>query len=186
MTTTENRPQTPSPATDRRIVIRPYDERAHAFRPYERDRDRRFVFGTFLPAVGDTPGTMSDSREAHGRALERVLRGPDVRAVVLTPSGSPDELMGWAVATSRALVFVHVAYQYRRGRLGFHYGSALVEAATGADGRHFWAEMHGCVHKGPAIPCALWTRAASRMAAKGFPWRYDLDEHEKLIELGTR
>jgi hypothetical protein len=164
-----------------KIVIHVYDERTHAIHPYDDSTDRRFVFGNFLPSI------QPEQRDIYGTALKRLLRSPDTTAIVLTPATARDELMGFSVATPDALVFVYVAYAYRRGRVGFHYGSELARVATRNQDRSLHGEMHGLhLMASKPIPCALWTRAASRMAGKGFPWYFDLDQNEKLKELGRR
>jgi hypothetical protein len=133
-----------------------YSEHAHPF-----------VFGTFACSLRDTPGITAENRRLYEHALKRLLREPGTRTVLVTPAGEPDELMGWAVASPTALVYVYVRFHYRRGKLGPHIGTALIELVTGDR----------------ASPAAIWTTDASRMAAHGFPLRYDLDENERFRQL---
>ena len=125
-----------------------------------------FVVGTFSDCLQAESWMTSESRHVHERALLRALRDPSALAIVVTPRGYPDELIGWSVAMPTALLFAYVRYPFRRGRLGHHFGTDLIERVCQS-----W------------VPCAVWTRAASRMAAKGFPTRYDIDEHEKFLQL---
>lgn len=96
--------------------------------------------------------------------LDRVLRDVRVRTVVASPSGHPDVYLGWAVSLFGAVVFAYVAYESRRGGLG----TCLLETVSPATSP--WR-------------FAFWTRAAARMAAKGYPCVYDLAAHEALKEL---
>lgn len=126
-----------------------------------------FVFATFVDSMRETPAIGADARRLYDHALKRLLREPGTRTVVVTPAGSPDEFMGWAVASPTALVYAYVRHAYRRGKLGAHLGTALIELVTG----------------NRATPAAIWTLDASRMAASGFPLRYDLDENERFRQL---
>jgi len=138
----------------------------------------QFVCGTFSDAVRETPGTKSETWTLGERALTRAIRDPQAKTCVVFPAGYPDELIGWALSMPTCLVFAYVRYSHRRGRvLGHHFGIDLltrvanlpiVDAAFDADA---------------SVPVAIWTRSASRMAARGFPIRYDLDEHEKFLQL---
>lgn len=135
------------------------------------NRHMQFVFGTFLDSLRDNPGSTSESVQSHERALARALRGPDARTIVVTPAGYPDEMIGWAVALPTCFVFAYVRYANRRGRLGHHFGSDMVN--------RLWPQTPIA----SVTPAAIWTRAASRMASKGFPARYDIDENEKFLQL---
>lgn len=132
-------------------------------------RHMAFVMGTFWESVREQPNVEAVSRQTYERALARTLRAPDTRSVVVSPSGYPDEMIGWAVAMPTCLVFAYVRYPDRRGRLGHHFGADIIGRV---------ARFGGGV-----LPLAIWTRAASRMAAKGFPARYDIDEHERFLKL---
>lgn len=138
-----------------------------SFRGYT-DSARAFLFSTFSDSLRETPGMDAGKRSTYERALERALRAPDTRTALVTPSGSPDELLGWAVSVPTALVYVYVRFPYRRGKLlGMHLGTDLIERVTGDR----------------STPVALWTLDASRMAAHGYPIRFDLDEHERFKQL---
>jgi len=138
------------------LAFAEYTEAAHGF-----------VFGTFSHSLRETPGNSAESRLTYEHALKRLLRTPGTKTVMVTPAGESGELMGWAVATESALIYVYVRYAYRRAKLGAHLGTALIELVTG----------------NRATPAAIWTLDASRMAAAGYPIRYDLDENEKLRQL---
>jgi hypothetical protein len=125
------------------------------------------VFGTFANSMRSTASISPESRVVYERALKRLLLDPSSRAIVVTPAGEPAELMAWAVASTSALAYVYVRHCYRRGKIGAHLGTALIEMATGSR----------------STPAAIWTTDASHMAANGFPIRYDLDEHEKFKQL---
>lgn len=131
------------------------------------DAHRPFVFGTFQESLTETPSITSDTRRLYEHALKRAMMDPSTRAVVLVPRGAPDEFLGWAVASDTALLYVYVRFPYRRGKLGEHLGTSLIERVT------LDREM----------PLAIWTMDASRMAASGFPFRYDLDENERFRQL---
>jgi hypothetical protein len=131
----------------------------------------RFVVGTFWASLRDNPGVRVDERNVYERALARVLRDPGASTCVVCPVGAPDEMIGWAVALPTALIFAYTHYRFRRGRfLGHHFGRDMVGRVSSSK-------------SDDVLPLAIWTRAASRMAGKGFPIRYDLDEHEKFINL---
>ena len=137
----------------------------------------RFVMGTFWASLRDNPGVRKDERETYERALARALRDPGATSCVVSPAGEPEEMIGWAVALPGlrnvalpALAFAYVHYKFRRGRfLGHHFGRDIIGRVARTEGN--------------VLPLAIWTRAASRMAAKGFPARYDIDEHERFINL---
>ena len=138
------------------LAFAEYTERAHPF-----------VFGTFAASLRDTPSVTAENRRLYEHALKRLLREPGTKTAMVTPAGESDELMGWAVASETALVYVYVRFAYRRGKLGAHLGTALLELVTG----------------NRSTPAAIWTMDASRMAAAGFPLRYDLDENERFRQL---
>lgn len=132
------------------------------------DAARPFVFSTFADSMADTPGICAENRRLYEFSLKRLLREPGTRTALVTPHGSPDEFMGWAVASPTSLVYVYVRHHYRRGKiLQTHVGTWLIEVVTGSR----------------ETPVAIWTTDASRMAASGFPLRYDLDENEKFRQL---
>ena len=106
-------------------------------------------------------------RQDYESALKRLMRDPSTVAAVVTPRGDRDEFMGWAVATPTCLVYVYVRFPYRRGRIGAHVGTALIEAVTGRR----------------ETSAAIWTLDASRMAAHGYPIRYDLEENLRFKQL---
>jgi hypothetical protein len=134
------------------------------------DRHMRFVMGTFWASLRDNPGVRADERGTYERALARVLRDPAATTCVICPAGAPDEMIGWAAALPTSLTFAYVHYNFRRGRfLGHHFGRDIIGRVARFDES--------------VLPLAIWTRAASRMVAKGFPARYDIDEHERFIQL---
>jgi hypothetical protein len=125
-----------------------------------------FVFSTF----GESLRRAHDGRDIAllRSALQRALRDVDCSAVVATPAGDANELLGWAVGMRGALLYAYVRFPYRRSKLGFHrLGDRLIGAVVGNG----------------TIPSALWTRDASQMAAAGYPIRYDLDAHERFRQL---
>jgi len=146
----------PQPSICGHLAFSEYTEAAHPF-----------VFTTFADSMRETRSIGADNRRLYEHALKRLLREPGTRTVLATPAGEPDELMGWAVAMPTSLVYVYVRWAYRRGKLGAHLGSALIELATGKR----------------ATTAAIWTIDASRMAAHGYPISYDLDEHERFRQL---
>jgi len=117
---------------------------------------------TFARSLRDN----ADAIDCHASVdlLDRVLRDVRVRTAVVSPTGYPDTYLGWAVAFCGAVVFAYVAYESRRGGLG----TCLLE--TVSPGSNPWR-------------FAFWTRAANRMAAKGYPCVYDLDAHESLLSM---
>jgi hypothetical protein len=129
----------------------------------------QFARVTFRESIRTMPGMTSEIRAAYDRAFARVLRDPTARAEVVTPRGYPDQKFGWAVSLPSCLVFAYVRYEARRGRLGHHFGMPLI--------RRVWSDL------GNVIPICIWTHAASRMSKRGVPLRYDLDEHEKFLQL---
>lgn len=137
------------------ISFAAYTERAHPF-----------VFGTFSDSLKQTHSISTQSRLTYENALKRLMLEPTTRSIVVVPAGESDEFMGWAVASPSYLAYVYVRHCYRR-KAGLHLGTALIELATG----------------NRATPFAIWTNDASRMAASGFPIRYDLDEHERFKAL---
>jgi len=125
-----------------------------------------FVFSTFGESLRHTEGGRDVMLLRN--ALQRALRDTDCAAVVATPAGDTDELLGWAVGLRGSLLYAYVRFPYRRSKLGFHrLGDRLISAVVG---------------DGP-IPSALWTHDASQMAAAGYPIRYDLDAHERFKTL---
>jgi len=44
----------------------------------------------------------------------------DCAAVVATPAGDSNELLGWAIGMRGALLYAYVRFPYRRSKLGFH------------------------------------------------------------------
>lgn len=140
------------------------------FSPYSADA-RAFVFSTFAASLGVDHRQQVRSE----RALRRAMLDPGARAVVVHPASHPEELFGWAVALPSCLVYVYVRHDYRRSRLatvlgdeGRHIGSQLIKHVDGV-----WQ----------TVPAALWTADVSRMAAAGYPIRYDLQEHERFEQL---
>ena len=151
-----NTERTPAPVgIDRAITIGPLTPTGYAF-----------VFSTFGESLRHVGGGYDIMLLRN--ALQRALRDVECSAVVATPAGDSDELLGWAVGMRGALLYAYVRFPYRRSKLGFHrLGNRLISAVVG-DG---------------TIPSALWTRDASQMAAAGYPIRYDLDAHERFRQL---
>ena len=138
------------------LAFAEYSESAHPF-----------VFGTFQDSLRGTPSISADNRRLYEHALKRLLLDASTKTALVTPAGAPDELMGWAVASPTALIYVYVRFGWRRGKPGAHLGTALIELVTG----------------NRQTPAAIWTMDASRMAASGYPIRYDLDENERFRQL---
>lgn len=123
-----------------------------------------WVCQTFARSAHEVDGG-SEERKRDVRILLRVLRDPRARSTVAVPHGFPDDFLGWSLALDGALVFAYVGYRHRRQGLG----SYLMGKVTPDAGKP-WR-------------LAYWTRAASRMALKGFPVTHDLDAYEALLQL---
>lgn len=143
------------------------------FTPYHADA-RAFVFSTFSESLRQT-GVDRTDRLAYERAMGRAMLEPDARTCIVSPAGHPEEFLGWSVALPDALLYVYVRFDYRRGKCapvlgeeGRHIGHRLIKHVDGV-----WSQ----------VPAALWTKDASRMAAAGYPIRYDLDQHERFRQL---
>jgi hypothetical protein len=135
-------------------------------------RHRPWVVCTLLSSVRETP-CLGRELQLIEDALTRALDSKMTKTVIASPSGHPDVFLGYAIALGDALLFAYVRYANRRGRLGHRFGSDLIGRVI--DGR---TSAH--------IPVILWTRAASRMAANGYPIRFDLDEYEKFTNWTRR
>lgn len=136
------------------------------------DEARPFVFSTFAASLRQSDVPSADI-ETYSNALERALRAPETRTTLVFPSGHPDEFLGWAVSTPDRLVYAYLRFDYRRSKMrnvlgmeGIHLGSQIIDRVSDP----LWLQ----------IPSALWTRDASRMAASGYPIRYDLDQNEQF------
>ena len=138
------------------LAFSAYSEAAHPF-----------VFGTFARSLRGTESISPSDRITYEHAIKRLLRDPGTRAAMVTPAGEPDELMAWAIGSEGCLVYAYVRYEYRLGKIGSHIGRELIEFVAG----------------GRPCPAAIWTIDASRMAAHGYPIRYDLDRNQQLRQL---
>jgi hypothetical protein len=146
------------------LAFSPYTEAAHAF-----------VYSTFWDSLRVGADLSKDERVACERALKRAMLDPSTKAVLAHPAGHQEELFGWAVSTPDFLAYVYVVHSYRR--------SALADV-MGDDGRHLGSQLIRHVDGvWPVVPAALWTRDSSRMAAAGYPIRYDLDQAERFMRL---
>lgn len=132
---------------------------------YDETLHHPFVFSTFSDSLRSRYS--KDARVELEHALMRALLDPEVRTAMATPHGKPDALNGWAVGLRGVLLYAYVRFPYRCSKIVPHVGSSLIREVCDGD----------------TICSALWTIDASRMAAHGFPIRYDLDEHSRFLQL---
>ena len=130
--------------------------------PYSEAVHHAFVFSTFA----DSLRKLCTSGEIRSLelSLRRALIDPAAKTAVAIPRDSWDEFLGWSVALDGVLVYAYVRFPYRQSKIVSHLGDSVI--------RHVCPD--GCVR------AAMWTLDASRMAAHGYPIRYDLDEHNRF------
>jgi len=133
---------------------------------YSESAHHPFVFATFSDSLRSS--TDWNSRRQLEHALHRALLDPESSTAVATPKGRPDELLGWAVSLRGALFYAYVRFPYRMSKIVRHVGDGLIREVCG---------------QAPGVRAALWTLDASRMAAHGYPIRYDLDAHNEFKQL---
>lgn len=125
-----------------------------------------FVFSTFCDSLRSSHDFNSVRKLEN--SLRRALIDPDASTAVATPKGEPDELLGWAVGLRGILLYAYVRFPYRQGKIIKRVGDTLIRmVANGETGYR----------------AAMWTLDASRMAAHGYPIRYDLDAHCEFTKL---
>ena len=125
-----------------------------------------WIRATFAHQVRTVPMTTRRQAGDMASALERILRGKLGQAAVACPIGARDAGMGWAVSLDGALLFAYVSDDFRRQGLGVALTAAVVPP-------------------GP-VCVAFWTRAASDIAAKGFPLVYSINAFRSLCSYVRR
>lgn len=133
---------------------------------YAEDDHHPFVFSTFCDSL--RRDVDFNARRMLENSLRRALLDPDVKTAVATPRGKRDELLGWAVGLRGALLYAYVRFPYRMSKIVKHVGDSLIREVCCPD---------------VGVRAALWTLDASRMAAHGYPIRYDLDAHNAFRQL---
>lgn len=125
-----------------------------------------WVLATFREQVSRLPLTTRAQACQQTQAIERIWRGRLGKVAVASPSGFPDELMGWALALDGALLFAYVSREFRQQGLG----AALIAAVT----------------QGAPVPVAYWTPEAEAIAAHGFPIVYSIHAFRALCRYVRR
>lgn len=127
-----------------------------------------FVLDSFRCSLADLGGVASGLVDAHVGLLERQLRGGLTRAVVASPIGHPETLLGWASEAFGSLLFAYVIQDLRK--------------------RGFASELYASLFARGPVRLVYWTETAEAIREHGFPIVHDWREfarRERAAEKAT-